>query len=400
MHETENITVAYILESISPGWLSYEIDALRDSGCRIEIYPTNPARYQEFRGLEFPARASTARDITNLASLAIRKPMETPRRLAALRRRVGWRIAASTLSLARRIERTTPFRPGLLHAHFASGPALSALTASHNTTIPFGFTAHAYDIFKEPIDWDLMREKCRAAAFVRCISAFNKAHLMQKTGVSEDRFIVIPCGVDTERFHPNEGEQNKPHGKRTILTAGGLVAPKGIPRLLEAMSDVRLRNMGCRLVIAGDGPEKERLKQLAAKLDIDAEFLGGVANESMPRLYREADLFVIPCVTAADGHHDGIPVALMEAMASGIPVVSSDISGIPELIEDDVSGLLTPEDAIKPLVEAIFRVLTDEDLSVRLARAGRERVRDRFDIRDIARRLEGLFLTHAERDGR
>jgi glycosyltransferase involved in cell wall biosynthesis len=277
---------------------------------------------------------------------------------------------------------------------------LSALTASADSRIPFGFTAHAYDIYKEPIDWELMGVKCRAASFVRCISRFNKNHLIKKTGVEDERFIVIPCGVDTGRFRPDVETHKKSHGGKTILTAGGLVPPKGIPRLLEAMADPRLRRIGCRLVIAGDGPERAGLERQAARLDIDAAFLGGVDNESMPQLYREADLFVIPCVTAPDGHHDGIPVALMEAMASGTPVVSSDISGIPELIENEVSGLLTPEDTIEPLVEAILRVLTDETLSVRLATAGRERVRDRFDIRDVARRLHDLFMLHTAQEGR
>lgn len=400
MHETGNITATYILESIGPGWLIYEIDALRARGCRIEVYPTSPARYPQFRKLGFRDHVSVVRDIVDIASLTVKQPIQTPQRLTALRRRVGWRIAASTLSLARRIERTDPPRPRLIHAHFASGPALSALNASADTGIPFGFTAHAYDIYKEPIDWELMKEKCRAASFVRCISEFNKNHLIQKTGVEEGRFVVIPCGVDTERFHPDEETRENTHGGKTILTAGGLVPPKGIPRLLEAMADPRLRQIGCRLVIAGDGPERSGLERQATKLDINVTFLGGVDNESMPRLYREADMFVIPCVTATDGHHDGIPVALMEAMASGTPVVSSNISGIPELIEDDVSGLLTPEDSIEPLVEAILRVLTDEALSVRLARAGRERVHDRFDIRDVARRLHDLFMLHAAREDR
>ena len=400
MHETGNFTAAYILESIGPGWLIYEIDALRAWGCRIEVYPTSPARYPQFRKLGFTDHSSTIGDIANLASLTAKRPIQTPRRLTRLRRRVGWRIAASTLSLMRRIEQTDPPRPRLIHAHFASGPALSALTASADTGIPFGFTAHAYDIYKEPIDWELMKEKCRAASFVRCISQFNKNHLIKKTGVDEERFVVIPCGVDIERFRPDEEKDKQPRREKIILTAGGLVPPKGIPRLLEAMADPRLKRIGCRLLIAGDGPERVGLERQAARLDIDVAFLGGVDNESMPRLYRKADLFVIPCVTASDGHHDGIPVALMEAMASGTPVVSSDISGIPELIQNDVSGLLTPEDSIEPLVEAILRALTDKNLSARLARAGRERVRDRFDIRDVARRLHDLFLLHAAQEGR
>jgi len=400
MHEREGLTAAYVLESISPGWLTYEMDALTDRGVRIEVYPTSPARYPQFRTLGYSEHASVARDAADLAALAVRRPVETSQRLISLRRRVGWRIAASTLSLGRRIQRTAPSRPRLIHAHFASGPALSALIASNDTRIPFGFTAHAYDIYREPIDWGLMREKCRAAAFVRCISEFNKHHLMRKTGVEKERFVVIPCGVDTERFRPAEGRRKKPHEKRTILTAGGLVPPKGIPRLLEAMRDPRIKELGCRLVVAGDGPERVGLERLAAKLDIDAAFLGGVANESMPPIYHEADLFVIPCVTAPDGHHDGIPVALMEAMASGIPVVSSRISGIPELIENETNGLLTPEDSIRPLVDAMLRLLTDGDLSFRLARAGRKRVLDRFDIRDVAGRLEDLFMRHAGGEGR
>jgi len=400
MHDPKRLTVGYILESISPGWLTYEIDALGDVGCGIDVYPTSPLCYPRFRALGFSEHASIFRDGASLTVSTARSPLRTMRRLTSLRGQVGWRIAASTLSLGDRIRRSVPPGPGLLHAHFASGPALSAMTASVETHIPFGFTAHAYDIYREPIDWNLMREKCRAAAFVRCISRFNRNHLIQKTGIEDEKFIVIPCGVDTGRFRPSEEKRKGSTGKKTILTAGGLVPPKGIPRLLEAMADPRLRKLGCRLIIAGDGPEKAGLESQALDLGVDATFLGGVANESMPLLYHEADLFVIPCVTATDGHHDGIPVALMEAMASGVPVVSSSISGIPELIENEKSGLLTPEGSTKPLVDAIHRVLTDDDLSFRLSRAGRERVLDRFDIQDVARNLYTLFLRHARRGDR
>ena len=400
MHSTRELSVAYVLESISPGWLTYEIDALMDAGCRIEIYPTNPRRYPRFRELGFPDHASFPQDVTSLVRFFIRGPAVTARRLTSLRRRVGWLIACSTLSLARRIERTDGARPSLIHSHFAAGPALSAMIASGDSSLPFGFTAHAYDIFSEPIDWDLMREKCRRASFVRCISRFNRDHLVRKTGVEEEKFVVIPCGVDTHRFRPDEETRAKPAGVKTILTAGGLVPPKGIPRLLEAMRDPRLKQLGCRLVIAGDGPVKGVLERQAAALGVNAAFLGGVSNEVMPRLYREADVFVIPCVTAPDGHHDGIPVALMEAMASGIPVISSNISGIPELIEHEKSGLLTPEDSTRPLVTAILRLLSDDDLSRRFARAGRERVLEGFDIRDVARRLMELFTHHARGDDR
>ncbi len=179
-----------------------------------------------------------------------------------------------------------------------------------------------------------------------------------------------------------------------------LVEPKGIPYLLAALSDPALKAMDLRSIIVGDGPLRGELTAESVRLGVPVTFAGTVKNSEIVRYYHEADLFVLPCVTARDGHHDGIPVSLMEAMACGVPVVSTRLSGIPELIEDNRTGILVEQKDAASLAGAIRRLVTDDDLRRRLSREGREKVIREFEIHDVARRLRELFRSCSGEGGR
>ncbi|MBN1573276.1 MAG: glycosyltransferase family 4 protein [Deltaproteobacteria bacterium] len=386
--------VAYILEGIKPGWLTYEMDALRNIGVEIDINPNNPAVYNDFSPYAGPKKRSLGRDILNLTGRFFGGPFVIRPHFGRMRRYAGWRIAISTIAMARGIKERNAV---IIHAHFATGPAASAMVVSELTGIPFAFTGHGYDLYREPIDWGFQAEKCRRAAFVRCISEFNRRHLMGKTGLDGGNFHVVPCGVDTERFRPDGGADSTPDGDRIILTVAALVPPKGIPFLLKACSSDKVKRLNRKLVIVGDGPMRDLLTREASRLNIDVEFAGEVKNSEIMEYYRRADLFVLPCITAPDGHHDGIPVAMMEAMAAGVPVISTNISGIPELVDNEKSGILVGEKDTKALAEAIERLLTDGDLRRRFSVEGRKRVVEKFNIVDVAGRLKNLFMKHSVR---
>ncbi len=384
--------VAYILEGIKPGWLTYELEALKDIGVEIDINPNNPAAYSDFSPYAEPEERSLGRDILNLTGRFLGGPSVTRNRFGRMRRYAGWRIAISTLAMAGGIKERGV---GIIHAHFATGPAASAMAVSELTGIPFAFTGHGYDLYREPIDWGFHAEKCRKAAFVRCISEFNRKHLVKKTGLDGENFHVVPCGVDTERFRPDEGADLTPDGDRIILAVAGLVPPKGIPFLLKAVSSDRVRRLKKKLVIVGDGPMRGELTKEASMLGIDVEFTGEVENRDILEYYRRADLFVLPCITAPDGHHDGVPVVMMEAMAAGIPVISTNISGIPELVDDGKSGILVGEKDTKAIADAVERLLTDDDLRRRFSIEGRKKVVKKFNIRDVAKSIKALFAKYS-----
>ena len=383
--------VSYILEGMKRGWLTYEVDALRDIGVEIEIHPNNPVVYGDMFKDGFSDRRHFVLDLFNAVRVLSRRPTLALRLFYKMKGYAGWRIALTTLSMSLRI---TGGGSNLLHAHFSSGPAATARAVSRLTGIPFGFTAHAYDLFKEPVDYEFLKQKCRDAAFVRCISEFNRRYILENTGLDGENFHTIPCGVDTNRFSPDSMKRKEVRKEKVILTVASLIPPKGLSYLLDALSDPAVKRLGYRSIILGDGPMNDELVRKARDLGVDVDFMGGVPNEEIGNFYRSSEIFVLPCVTASDGHHDGLPVVLMEAMASGLPVISSDISGIPELIEDGVSGILVPEKDTAALSRSIYTLLTERGLREKFSVEGRKKVVEKFEIRDIARRLKGLFSEH------
>jgi colanic acid/amylovoran biosynthesis glycosyltransferase len=392
-----SMRVAYILERMTTGWLSYELDALGKLGVDVEIHPVNPALYGEFAGAPRCQGRSLGRDVPGSFPVFIAHPVAAARILMRLVPYAGLKIAFATLATARLVGKT---RPALLHAHFASAPAAAAWAVSRLTGVPYGFSAHAYDLFKEPVDRGFLTKKCADAAFVRCISEYNRRFLIETTGVDESRFHVIHCGVDTDYFAPPASRREEPPRTKTILTVANLVEQKGIGYLLDALDDPGFRKIGYRLLVIGDGPLRGELVARARRLGLPVELLGPVENSEIRRHYQRADLFVLPCVTLSDGHRDGIPVVLMEAMACGVPVISTDVSGIPELVEDGRCGILVPERDARALGGAIRRLLSDDGLARTFSIEGRRRVIERFEIRDTAERLRALFGSCARGEDR
>ena len=383
--------IAYILENRVQNWLKYEVDAMTDLGVELSVYPNNPALYREFdKAGNLPAR-SISDDIYAATKVIFKNPMESLDLFLKVKGHVGTKIAVVGLSLASRIRETDT---NLLFAHFASGPAASAWMISRLTGLPFGFTAHAYDIFKDSVDRDFLREKCEGASFIRCISEYNRRYLTKITGVEEEKFPVIHCGLDTERFKPRSSDEIKYKSGNIILVVANLVPKKGLKYLIEALSSPMLKELGARAIILGDGPLRDGLVALATELGADVKFMGNISNEEVGYYYDSATVFILPSVKAPDGDMDGIPVALMEAMASGVPVISTNISGIPELIEDGKGGILVPEKDPKALAEAIKVILTDVDIRERFSIEGRKKVIRDFDIRDVAKKLHRLFSSH------
>lgn len=273
-----------------------------------------------------------------------------------------------------------------LHAHFATHPTTMAFIIASLTGISFSFTVHAHDIF---VDRTLLREKIRAATFIRSISKFNKAfleNLYPRAGAG--KIHVVRVGIEPERYRSDDGSAAR-SGAVKLLCIAAMKPYKGVPFLIEAADILRHEGVDFRLEIIGSGPLMNRVAQSVTAFDLEdrVRLCGVLPQDQVAEKIRDADIFVLPSIIAADGQMEGVPVALMEAMAAGKPVVSTSISGIPELVEHGSSGLLVDPANPRQLAEALRQLIEDSELRERFAQKGRERVERDFDLRKVVREL-------------
>jgi glycosyltransferase involved in cell wall biosynthesis len=276
-----------------------------------------------------------------------------------------------------------------LHAHFATSPASVARLAARFAGIPYSFTAHAKDIFHEDVrPADLVR-KISDAESVVTVSDFNVNFLRLSFGSAAAKVRRIYNGLDLDRFGYSE-PRDRPS---EIVAVGRLVEKKGFGDLIEACSI--LAGWGCQLAcdIVGTGPLQADLDAFIGRRKLHKKVaLHGPRpqNEIIERV-RRAAVFAAPCVVGSDGNRDGLPTALLEAMALGTPCVATDVTGIPEVLRDGETGLLVRQNAPADLAVAIAKLLTDADLRVRLARSARRLIEREFDVRRNAALLRPLF---------
>ncbi len=306
-----------------------------------------------------------------------------------------WRLIPQViagLSLAEKLHR---HRIRHLHVHFAHAPATVGMYAAKAAGIQFSVTGHANDLF---VHGALLREKVQRAAPFFTISEANRAWIAEKTGISPDLILVQRCGADLRAFH---GLVPMVGGPKTLLSVARLVPKKGLDLLLRAAATLVSEVPDLRVHLVGEGPEQAALEALTRELGLRdrVRFEGAGSRATVIRRLREASGFVLPCRRDAAGDMDGIPVALMEAMAAGVPVVTTAISGIPELVHHGVSGWVVPPDDVPGLAKAILECLRDSSRSAELAEAGRRFVLEHYDLDRQAQRLaERLGLTQKERE--
>jgi glycosyltransferase involved in cell wall biosynthesis len=264
-----------------------------------------------------------------------------------------------------------------VHCHFANHPATAGLIVHRLTGLPFSFTAHGSDLHR---DRHLLREKVLDAAFVVAISRFNAEIIAADAGdAARAKLHVIHCGVDPAEFRPAE---RPPAATFRITCIGTLHEVKGQTNLVDACRKLVERGVPVACELIGDGPDRAALEAQvrAAGLAGTVTFSGALPSDTVAARLRSTDVLVAPSVPSRDGRLEGIPVVLMEAMASGVTVVASRLSGIPELVEDGVSGLLVAPGDVDGLVAALATLWADPGLRGRLAACGREVVADGFDV--------------------
>jgi glycosyltransferase involved in cell wall biosynthesis len=293
-------------------------------------------------------------------------------------------------------------RIGHLHGHFCHGSTTITLFVSQLTGVPFSFTAHAKDIYLPKLNpGDLLQTKIRKAQFVATCTDANRVHL-QSLCTEVPSIHTIYHGLDTTLFTPAE-PQDEEQKIPTILAVGRFVEKKGFPYLIQACHLLKQQGYAFRCRMVGEADEQtELIKQLIKELQLDetVSLHGAVTQEQLRQIYRECAIFALPCRIVNNGDRDGIPNVLVEAMAMEIPVVSTTVSGIPELIEHQVDGLLIPPQDVAALATALETLLRDPALRTQLGKNARDKVCRRFDSMKTTVALKSLFESCLDTNGR
>ncbi|MCX9083029.1 MAG: glycosyltransferase [Candidatus Methanoperedens sp.] len=276
----------------------------------------------------------------------------------------------------------------LIHAHFASMGNVSR-RLSKILGLPYTLTAHAFDIYMYP-DVDNLREVMENAHSVVTISDYNKNHLQGKIGIM-NRIDVIRCGIDINRFSPRRRSMVNDGIK--LLTVTRLVEKKGLEYLIRAIPIVIKEIPDCNLTIVGTGPLNDQLHQLVHDLKLEGylQFKGDQSDLELMHYYENAEMFILPCIIAQNGDRDGIPVAIMEAMAMELPVISTMVSGIPELVEDGISGILVSQKDEKAIADAIIKLHKDRKLRLEMGAKGRQIIENKYNIVSESEKLIKIF---------
>ncbi|HXW86539.1 MAG TPA: glycosyltransferase [Candidatus Bathyarchaeia archaeon] len=217
------------------------------------------------------------------------------------------------------------------------------------------------------------------------------ANILVRLGCKPEKIMVHHSGIDTDRFVYVERPRAE-HRRLTIATVGRLIEKKGIEDAIRAVAPL-IPMYNISYIIVGDGPERKYLEKLVKELRIEnsVHFYGWVTQQEVIELLAHADLFILPSVTGSDNNQEGIPNALKEAMASGLPVISTYHAGIPELVDDMINGLLVPPHDIHALSRALIYLITHPDQATMMGKKGREKVEQEFDRDRLLDRLEDIF---------
>jgi glycosyltransferase involved in cell wall biosynthesis len=279
---------------------------------------------------------------------------------------------------------------GHIHAHYGTHPALAAMLAARLVGIGYSFTVHAHDLF---VNTTMLAEKIRLARFVVTISEYNRRRIGALAGAdAAAKVVVVRCGVDPAMFAAQD-RQLPADGPARILAVASLQEYKGLDRLITACSLLRDRDVAFVCEVVGEGPLRASLERLIARLGLreQVRLLGPRDQHDVQARMARASVYVQPSVIARDGQMEGIPVALMEAMASGVPVVASALSGIPELVRHGETGLLVPPGQPTALCDAILACVSSPDGAVARARRARALIESAYDLRQNAKQLAALF---------
>ena len=401
--------IAVILKGyprLSETFIAQELHALEQRGLSLALYSLRRPTDAETHAIH----AEILAPVAYLPEYLHREPVRVWRAWRAARRLPGYRAARAlwrrdllrdcTRSRIRRFGQALvlaaelPHTVAHLHAHFLHTPASVTRYAAVLRGLAWSCSAHAKDVWTTP-EWE-KREKLDACAWATTCTEANARHLRALAGV-EGKVDLVYHGIDTTRF-PAPGDARCANDGRDpafpvgVLAVGRAVDKKGLDDLLYALAALP-PGRHWRLVHVGGGPLLRKLERTARKLRLAerVRWLGPQSHAAVLDAYRAADIFALPCRVSADGDRDGLPNVLLEAQSQKLACVSTRVSGIPELIDDGVTGLLVEPRAPAPLAETLSRLIADPALRYRLGEAGYRRTTSAFSMNAGADRLATRF---------
>jgi colanic acid/amylovoran biosynthesis glycosyltransferase len=276
-----------------------------------------------------------------------------------------------------------------LHAHFATSATIVARLASFFADVPYSFTTHAKDIFHESVNPEAYQLKLQNAAAVITVSDYNLNYLQQMYGTAANKVQRIYNGLNLSCFPFTSPQHRSPR----ILAVGRLVEKKGFSVLIDACKVLQEQGRALTCQIVGAGELEANLRHQIAELGLQdtVTLMGPRPQGELVALMQSAAVFVAPCVVAADRNRDGLPTVLLEAMALGTPCISTDVTGIPEVLRHQKTGLMVPQHDPIALAQAIEQLLTDSSLRVRLAIEARALIEQNFEIHQNTAQLRTMF---------
>jgi glycosyltransferase involved in cell wall biosynthesis len=339
------------------------------------------------------ALAAPARYLGTAWYLATRAEIDRGYRVSS---RVGCFSMAVRLASRVRADRRQGRAPARLHAHFAHDPALVALLTHRLTGVPWSFTAHARDVWQVPAG--AVAERVAAASVTIACCRAGAEHLRELASPElRERVRLVHHGVDVQRFRPAPRPGPRPPGPPRIVSVGRLVEKKGYADLLAACRLLKDRHQPFRLDVYGDGPMRARLEAEVARLGLGEEvaLLGARPRGELLPALQGADLFALTPVVTSDGDRDGIPNVLLEALACGLPAVTTTAGGIDEAVTHGASGLLAPPSDVAAIAEHLRSLLVDVQARRRMGEVARRTVVEKFDARDASAELADLLAPGA-----
>ncbi len=279
-----------------------------------------------------------------------------------------------------------------VHAHFAGIAARTCYWLKRFFGLTYSFTGHANDIFRETQGPVSFRCLLKEASFVAVVSDFSRNRLQEKFPDLRTPLFTVYNGIDLARFEPSNPSNAPPH----ILSVGRLVEKKGFPHLISACARLAQEGIAFKCRIIGDGPLRNELENLISEMQLGqhVSLEGSKSEEEIRSFLANSRLFALACVAEKDGGMDNLPTVITEAMAAGLPVVSTRIAGVPEQIVDSKTGFLCEPENPAALADAIKRCLTDSSLCATLGKAGRLRAMEKFSLEFTVRLLKRHLLQY------
>ena len=276
-----------------------------------------------------------------------------------------------------------------IHSQWAHSSASIGMYGAWLLGSGFSFTGHAADLFRNRV---ALEDKINRAEFIICISTFHRQFYLEN-GARPAQLHVAYCGINPQMFRPNP-QRCRPRGPYRILSAGRLVEKKGFLHLIDACAILLKRGASLECVIAGSGEQEPVLRDRVKKLRLGKHVVitgEPLTQERIPGFMYGGDAFVLSCVWAKDNDVDGLPQLTMEAMACGLPVITTNVTGNPDLVINDRTGVLIQPEDPKQLADAIESLMNDPKRAERLAASGRQWVMDQFDLSSALKPLTDLY---------